>query len=169
MANPCSFCKAECCKSYVITATAFDVLRVMERADRSYHEFAMLHQARFLAFDPDTTMDMEDDSWIYTLGFRSHPCVFLSKNDRCTIYGSAPMACRRFPFMLDGKLNTRFCPIASQLVFRFRSPDVPVDQMLRELEAHRKIVKEWNKKPGKKSECIGFLLGKARTIQPSVP
>ncbi|MDD5171880.1 MAG: YkgJ family cysteine cluster protein [Candidatus ainarchaeum sp.] len=168
MANPCSFCKAECCKSYTITATAFDILRAMQRTGRSHEEFASLHQARLLAFDPDMTLDMEDDSWIYTLGFRSHPCVFL-KNDRCAIHDCAPMACRRFPFTLAGELNTRFCPIPSQLVFRFRSPDVPADKMTHELEAHKKIVKEWNKKPGKKSECIGFLLEKARAIQASVP
>jgi Fe-S-cluster containining protein len=158
--NPCSFCAANCCCSYIITATAFDILRIMERTGRPAEEFAVLHQARLLAFDPDTTLDMEDDSWVYLLGLKSHPCAFL-KADRCTIHSAAPLACRRFPFQLDGKLNVRFCPLASQLAFRVKGPDIKTDQMAKELEAHKEIVKAWNRKPGKKAECMPFLLRQA--------
>jgi len=164
MANPCSFCRAECCKTYVITATAFDVLRAMERTGKPHETFAMLHQARLLAFDPDTTLDMEDDSWVYLLGFKSHPCVFLDKGDRCGIHDASPLACRRFPYQLGGRLNTRFCPLPSQLLFRLKGPDIPAAQMSAELDAHKAIVKEWNKKPGKMSECIPFLLKRAKRI-----
>lgn len=163
MPNPCSLCSANCCKSYIITATAFDVLRIVERTGRPAEEFAALHQARLLAFDPDTTLDMADDGWVYLLGLKCHPCVFLVK-DRCSIHGFAPMACRRFPFQLDGKLNTRFCPLASQLLFRVRSPDVTKDAMVRELEAHKKIVKEWNSKPGNLAGCLAFLLKRAEEL-----
>lgn len=151
---------ANCCKSYMITATAFDVLRAMEHTGRSAGDFAMLHQARILAFDPDNTLDMEDDSWIYLLGFKSHPCVFL-KDNRCTIHGCAPMACRRFPFQLDGGLNARFCPLPSQLVFRIKGADIGISQMEREIVMHKRIVKEWNANPGKKADCIDFLLKRA--------
>ena len=120
--NPCRLCDANCCKSYTITATAFDVLRVMEGTGKPADSFATLHQARLLAFDPDTTMDMEDDSWVYLLGFRSHPCVFL-KDDRCEIRDWAPQSCRRYPFQINGKLNTRFCPLLSQLIFRAKGAD----------------------------------------------
>ncbi|MCI0503945.1 YkgJ family cysteine cluster protein [Candidatus Micrarchaeota archaeon] len=163
MANPCRFCDANCCKSYMITATAFDILRAMERAGRPADGFAMLHQARLLAFDPDTTLDMEDDSWTYLLGFKSHPCAFLDKN-RCTIHASAPLSCRRYPFQLDGKMNARFCPLPSQLIFRIRGADIKADMMKRELEAHKRIVKEWNAAPGRKADCMDFLLRRAREI-----
>jgi Fe-S-cluster containining protein len=162
--NPCSFCPANCCKSYIITATAFDVLRVMEETKKPYGEFAMLHQARLLAFDPDTTLDMEDDGWVYILGFRSHPCAFLEKDNKCAIHDSAPMACRRFPFTLTNSLNARFCPLASQLVFRVKGPDITAGVMVRELEVHKRLVKEWNGKPGKKAECIPFLLERAKEM-----
>jgi Fe-S-cluster containining protein len=158
--NPCSFCDANCCKSYIITVTAFDILRVMEKTGRGPDEFATLHQARLLAFDPDTTLDMEDDSWVYLLGFRSHPCVFLQKN-RCAIHDCAPLSCRRYPFQLDGKLNARFCPFASQMIFRLKGADIPAERMRRELGLYKGIVREWNSGPGKKADCMPFLLKRA--------
>ncbi len=164
MVNPCSFCKANCCKSYTITVTAFDVLRAARRSGRQPGEFAVLHQARLLSYDPDNTLDMADDDWVYLLGFRSHPCVFLGKDDLCTIHDAAPMSCRRYPFQLDGKLNSRFCPLSSSIVFRLKGPDIPASPLVRELEEYRKIVKEWNRKPGKKAECIGFLLSGAEAL-----
>ena len=161
-------CPAHCCKSYTITLTAFDVLRAARASGRKPHEFAVLHQARLLAFDPDTTLDMEDDSWVHILGFRSHPCAFLGKDNLCTIHRDAPMSCRRYPFQLNGKLNTRFCPLPSQLVFRLKGADIRAEPMVQELEAYKKIVKEWNRKPGKKEECIPFLLKMAGAAEGSL-
>ncbi len=162
--NPCSGCPAHCCKSYVITATAFDVLRIMENSGKPYREFAMLHQARLLAFDPDSTLDVTDDGWVYILGLKSHPCVFLGKDDMCSIHGFAPLSCKRYPFMTDGKQNTRFCPLPSQLLFRLKGPDMGAEPLLREIRAHQRIVKEWNGKPGSKAECIPFLLKRAAEL-----
>jgi Fe-S-cluster containining protein len=162
--NPCSYCSANCCISYTITATAFDILRISEKTGRKPEEFAVLSQARLLAFDPDTTLDMSDDGWIYLLGIRSHPCILLGKDNNCTVHDCAPMSCRRYPFQLDGKLNTRFCPLAPQLIFRLKGPDIKTGQMVRELDLYKKIVKEWNKKPGKKDECLGFLLNRAKAL-----
>ena len=164
MPNPCLFCDAECCKSYTITVTAFDILRAAEASGKKPEEFAVLHQARLLAFDPDTTLDMEDDGWVHILGIKSHPCAFLGKDDRCTIHQSAPLSCRRYPFQLNNKLNTRFCPLPSQVVFSLKGPDSSAEQLVHELELHKKIVKEWNKKPGKKADCIKFLLKRAQQL-----
>jgi hypothetical protein len=33
--------------------------------------------------------------------------------------------------------------------------------MVSEIELHKKIVKEWNAKPGKLKDCLGFLLESA--------
>lgn len=167
MASPCTLCDANCCKSYIITVTAFDILRAAESTGRKPSEFAMLHPARLLAFDPDTTLDVEDDSWVYLLGFKSHPCVFLEKN-RCSIHSSAPLSCRRYPFQLDGKLNARFCPLLPSLAFRIKGADIPAKAMRDELEAYKLIVKEWNNKPGKMSGCLDFLLRRARETEPDI-
>jgi hypothetical protein len=37
-----------------------------------------------------------------------------------------------------------------------------VHPLVKELEAYKKIVKEWNKKPGNKSECMQFLIDRAK-------
>jgi Fe-S-cluster containining protein len=163
VASPCSLCDANCCKSYTITVTSFDILRISEDTGRKPEEFAVLLQARLLSFDPDTTLDMGDDARVFLLCIKSHPCFFLKKN-RCIVHGSAPLSCRRYPFQLDGKLNARFCPLSSELLFRLKGAEIKTDGMVRELEAHKRIVKEWNKKPGKRSECMVFLLERARKM-----
>jgi Fe-S-cluster containining protein len=124
----------------------------------------MLHQARLLSFDPDTTLDIKGDGWSYLLGFISHPCAFLKPGGLCSIHDCAPLSCRRYPFMVNGSLNARFCPLPSGLMFRIKGPGSKPDQLVQELEAHKRIVKEWNKKPGKKEDCIKFLLDRAVSI-----
>jgi len=166
MMNPCSLCRAECCKTYIITATAFDIIRLESSTGRPASSFAMLHPARMLSFDPDTTMDMSDDSWPHVLGLESHPCVFLDKG-RCLVHGSAPLSCRRYPYQLGGKLNARFCPLPSSLLFRLKGADIPEAGLKAELGAHKRIVGEWNKRPGRKAECLEFLLSRAREITSS--
>ena len=164
MLNPCSLCSAHCCKSYTITVTAFDVARICGATGKKPEEFAVLHQTRLLSYDPDLTLDIKDDNWTYLLGFPSHPCIFLGKDNLCTIHEHAPMSCRRYPFDLGNKMNTRFCPLPSQLLFRLKGPDIKTTQYQKELEEYKKIVKEWNKNPGKKEECIKFLLAHSKNI-----
>ncbi|MBI5227372.1 YkgJ family cysteine cluster protein [Candidatus Micrarchaeota archaeon] len=159
--NPCSLCPANCCKSYTITVTAFDVARVCKATGKKPEEFVVFHQARLLSYDPDTTLDMTDDNWPCILGFKSHQCIFLGKDNLCTIHESAPLSCRRYPYTLNSKLNTRFCPLPSQLLFRLKGPDIPANEqspLVQELQAYKQVVKDWNKKPGKKEDCIRFLL-----------
>ncbi len=163
MVNPCALCPANCCKTYTITVTAFDILRITKETGKPHSEFAVLHQARLLSYDPDTTLEMEDDNWVYILGFRSHPCVFLGKDNLCTIHSFAPLSCRRYPYQLNDRLNTRFCPLPSQLLFRLKGPDIKKTPLVSELEAYKKIVKEWNAGPKKMDKCIQFLLDKAGT------
>ncbi len=161
MLNPCSFCPANCCKSYTITVTAFDVFRVCKATGRKPEEFVVFHQARLLSYDPDTTLDMKDDPWPCILGFKSHPCIFLGKDNLCTIHESAPLSCRRYPYQLNDKLNTRFCPLPSQLLFRIKGPDISASSLspiVKEMIDYKTIVKEWNAKPGNKKDCVAFLL-----------
>lgn len=164
MLNPCSFCDANCCKSYTITATAFDILRIAAATGRPPEQFAALHPARLLSFDPDLTLDMEGDNWAYLLGIKSHPCVFLSPGNQCSIHRAAPLSCRRYPFQLDGRMNARFCPLASRLVFALRDPDAGTEGLIRELGLQKELVREWNSRPGRKSACMPFMLGRAKEL-----
>ncbi len=168
MLNPCSFCNADCCKNYTITASAFDVVRVCRATGKDYEEFVVLHEPRLLSYDPEMVLDTKEGC--YLLGFKSHPCVFLRKDNLCSIHDSAPLPCRHYPFTAAGSLNARFCPLVPQIIFRLKGPDMPKSLLLKELEAYKGIVKEWNKKPGKKQDCIPFLLKKAgQMIYPGFP
>ncbi len=162
MFNPCSLCDANCCKSYLITITSFDVLRIANATGKLPGDFATLHQARLLSFDPDNSIDIKDDNWSYLLGLKSHPCVFLGKDNLCTIHNSAPLSCRRYPFTLTSKMNARFCPLPSKLMFVVKGADISCEGLKNELTAHQSIVKEWNNKPGTKEECMVFLLERAK-------
>lgn len=164
MFNPCSFCPAHCCKTYTITTTIFDILRICEKTSKSPEEFVVLHQARLLSYDPDMTMDMSDDPYSYLIGLKSHPCIFLDKENKCSIHEFAPLSCKRYPFTLNGKINGRFCPIINRALFTLKGPDINQDKIIEEIIAHKKIVKKWNCKPAKKIECINFLINEAKKI-----
>jgi len=164
MPSPCSLCSAECCKTYTITVTAFDILRICEKTGNPSNEFAFLHEPRLLNYDPELVLDTEDGYGRYLLGIRSHPCIFIGKDNRCMIHEFAPLSCRRYPFTLSGSFNGRFCPAFPGLLLRLKGPDLPNESMAHELNMHKKIVGEWNRKPGKKDDCVAFLLEKAKAL-----
>lgn len=153
--NPCTFCDAKCCKTYQISVTSFDVKRICGKGMNP--DFVEFHPPTMLAYDPDTVLDFEDDYRGGILGFKSHPCYFLQGN-KCTIHKFAPLSCRRYPFTISSSINPRFCPFFSQFLFRIKGADIKKDALVSELAKYKSIVKQWNKKPGKKSECLQFLL-----------
>jgi len=113
-----------------------------------------------LAYDPDTVLDFEDDYRGGIIGFKSHPCYFL-KDNKCTIHKFAPLSCKRYPFTIYNTLNARFCPFSSKILFKINGSDVKSDPLVKELAKYKLIVKEWNKKPGKKEDCLRFLLDRS--------
>ena len=162
--NPCSFCRASCCKNYTITTTSFDVLRLHRHTGRKPAEFAVLHEARLLCYDLDLLLDFADHPRSHLLGLKSHPCVFLGKDGLCRVHASAPLSCRRYPFTTAGSMNARFCPLIPQVMFWLKGPDIPKNPILKELDAYKEIVEEWNKKSEKKNGCIPFLMKRSEEI-----
>ena len=75
MVNPCVFCSAECCKTYTITTTIFDILRISSKTGKLPEDIAFLHEPRLLSYDPDMVLDTTDGYGYYLLGIRSHPCA----------------------------------------------------------------------------------------------
>ncbi len=159
MDNPCSFCPASCCKTYTITTTSFDILRISRRSGFAPEAFALFHPVKLLSYDADTVLDFKEGSGI--LGIKSHPCFFLGSDNLCQVHKYAPLSCRRYPFTVKGKMNTRFCPLPASILFRFKKPDIGSEQLVHELQEYKKIVKEWNKKPGEKKDCLKYLLEKS--------
>jgi len=162
MINPCKTCSAMCCKTYTITVTSFDIHRAALESKKDPEEFATLHPVRLLTYDPDTVLDFED-ARSAILGIKSHPCYFI-KDNLCTIYKSAPLSCKRYPHTLNNTVNPRFCPLASQLLFRIRKPDLDKKIFTAELDQYKEIVKKWNKKQGKKEDCLEYLLEATKTL-----
>jgi len=157
MINPCSLCLANCCKTYMITVTSFDVLRICTATSKHYSDFTVLHKPG-LIYDPDMVLDTTDGCGSYILGLKSHPCIFLGDYNRCNIHDFSPLSCRRFPHTLDSKINARFCPPFAKLFFSLKKPGVTTSIYKKELDQYKQIVKQWNRSPGKQADCIRFLL-----------
>lgn len=161
MVDPCSLCHVDCCRTYTVTVTPFDILRISERSGMAPKDFSAIHRLRLLSYDPQTVLEFDDGS-SGILGLKSHPCIFLGNDDRCMVHGYAPLSCRRYPFTLSGKMNARFCPLLSRMMFRIKGPDIGDSGIRSELLAYKDIVEEWNRKPGSKGGCLGFLLMRAK-------
>ncbi|MBU0591082.1 YkgJ family cysteine cluster protein [Candidatus Micrarchaeota archaeon] len=156
--NPCTLCNANCCKTYTITVTPQDIIRISNATGKKPEEFAVLHEAKLLSYDPDLVLTTLDGYGYYLLGIKSHPCIFLEKSNKCSVHSSAPLSCKRYPFAISGVLNTRFCPSLSKFLFRLKCPDIDDVQLKKEISDYKEIVRTWNYKPGKKEEVLGFVL-----------
>lgn len=183
--SPCNLCSAICCKDYFITVTSFDVLRVAEKLDKRPEEFAVLEPARIFNQDNETVLECYNDDrsgtdnayrtdkkggtqtlqtrYDYLLTFKSHPCIFLSRDNRCEIFDFAPRSCRSYPLNLSGKMLPHpRCQSVSRLAFSVLSLASRVrhksdSAYARELEEYKKLVKEWNSRRGTKERCWEFL------------
>ncbi len=164
MPNPCTLCPAPCCKDYTVTVTSFDILRISQRADLEPREFAEFKECTIFNKDPETVFRFSDGDFPegYILIIKSHPCFFMDIKNKCMIHGYAPLSCRRYPFDIAGNMNARFCPWYSKILFRHRGPEIGLEPYLKEIKAYRGIVAKWNRNPGKKADCMVFLLDESR-------
>ncbi len=160
--DPCSFCSGECCKTYLITVTSFDILRIQQKTGKRPEQFSALHSGRLLFYDDDTILQF-DDGTEAILGLKSHPCIFLNGR-RCSIYEHAPLSCRCYPHTLYGSMKARFCPIIPRIIFWLKGPDKRMAQAEKEFSEYKKIVKKWNANPGKREECLRFLLNVSKSV-----
>jgi Fe-S-cluster containining protein len=162
--NPCTLCSAPCCKDYMVTCTSFDVLRISRRARLPAEKFAMIEECRLFNRDPQTVLRFSDVDFPegYILIIKSHPCFFLDSDNRCMVHEYAPFSCRRYPFDISGKMNARYCPAHSKLLFRLQGPSVDVGPYMRQIDAYRALVREWNDNPGRHSDCMPWLLERSR-------
>ena len=169
MINPCSLCSAKCCKEYLITVTSFDILRIMQNTNKKPEEFCSLIYARILNPNNETVLECyekDGDKFPieFVLALKSHPCTFLGKDNRCTIYKFAPLSCRLYPYKnTDREMIPRpLCPSVSNLLFRIQRPSVKIAEYQKHMIAYKEIVAKWNKKKGTPEECMGFLLEESK-------
>jgi len=162
MPSPCDLCPANCCRDLYITVTVFDVIRIAERTGREPGGFCLFYPLRLINFDNDTVLEFHDGRFMeeHILCLKSHPCLFLERN-RCRIHDFSPSVCRAFPKGIDGVYKTRLCPFPAGLAFRVLGTDMRKTYAW-ELGAYKEIVAEWNRSRGKKDDCMGFLLKRAK-------
>ncbi len=167
MPNPCSLCNAACCKDYIITTTSFDVARIVEGNGMAINSFAVLYPAKMLNLDESTVLECyaNGQRYDYVLALKSHPCVFLGDNNRCQIHKLAPFTCRRYPISQNGKIFERAsCNPISKLMFAVFGVHLKKEEHNSQIDEYRKIVAKWNRKHGKREDCLGFLLNESRDI-----
>jgi Fe-S-cluster containining protein len=104
----CTRC-ANCCKTMQPTFTDEDITRIAAHLGLSREAFV----AEYLETDP------------VSYRTKATPCPFLGGDDRCTIYGVRPQACREFPHTDKAgftsrvylhSTNTLSCPAAYHVV-----------------------------------------------------
>lgn len=159
--SPCKFCDGNCCISFVITVTSFDVKRIIEATGLRAEEFAELRSLDLLSFDDNQVIETTDGEYkgYYVLALKSHPCYFFDSKNGCKINDYKPLACRIYPHDQRGDFGKRaFCPFLPSLFFRLSKPS---KELLAKYEKEKKIysqlVKKCNQKKITKDEAFAFL------------
>ncbi|MCP4647334.1 MAG: YkgJ family cysteine cluster protein [bacterium] len=157
--NPCSGCKAPCCRDYLITLTSFDVSRIAGNTGKKPEEFAILSTANLLNLNESTILECHEknERYDYLLSLKSHPCIFLKENN-CSIHRFAPYICRSYPRTSEGNLLGRArCNIIQKAGFKLAGVSISKEEYSKQMTEYVELVKEWNKKKGTKEECWEFL------------
>jgi len=158
----CDLCCAECCRTFVITVTSFDVLRIAENTGKKPEDFSYLRRLDMLRYEDNMLVECHDDKFpdYYLLSLKSHPCIFL-KDDVCSIHEFKPASCRLYPVMGNGKKNSRaVCPLFSSIFF---SADKKlIERHNSEKEAYERIVEECNSEKLGKKDAFDYILRKTK-------
>ncbi|MEM3373239.1 MAG: YkgJ family cysteine cluster protein [Candidatus Anstonellales archaeon] len=166
---PCKFCDARCCKDYVITISSFDILKIVETLKierKDYNRYFVLEEASILNKDESTVIFAYDDDkklYEFVLALKSQPCVFLQKDNKCSIYAVAPLVCKLYPFRYNGKfLKSARCTLFSKTLFYVMKNQSEIDSIANtfseNLDKYRYIIRKWNSNPGLKSEFFDFVI-----------
>ena len=157
----CIGCNAPCCRDLIITVTAFDVLRAAKASELPPETFAELRPLDLLYYNPkEVVVALEGgEEGHYVLAFRSHPCFFYDERKGCTIYKSAPLACRLYPYNSEGRLTGSLCPLKNKLL-HFLKP--PSQALLKAYEEERRtywgIVEKVNRQRLQRERAFHELL-----------
>jgi Fe-S-cluster containining protein len=128
--------------------------------------FSELYPAKMLNLDESTVLECYESGYRYdyVLALKSHPCIFLGKDNRCRIHKLAPFTCRRYPVSQNGRIFERApCNPISKLMFAVFGVHMTCKEHMTQIERYRAIVAKWNKKHGKKEDCIDFLIAESKS------
>ncbi len=167
---PCRHC-ANCCTETTVPLTDADVRRIMKYTGMHAGDIVRMYDST------ETDYETERPGWIklsygkrlMALRRKNHRCLFLSRENFCTIYPARPITCRTFPYMIyrpqapspEVRINTAIrckCKYGPETDF-----DELVAAALREEEedaAYHEKVERWNRRGyhGDKASFLEWLL-----------
>jgi len=165
MISPCTGCSAPCCRDYLITITSFDVQRILDNSKLKVEDFAELAPAKLLNLNDELVLECYEDGlrYDYVLALKSHPCTFLDEKNKCTIHSFAPYICRTYPYNSAKRLIGRArCNFFQKAAFAVSGVEISSTEYSEQISAYIELVREWNKRHGKKEECLDFLIKNSR-------
>ncbi len=111
----CAKCSA-CCREMIVVLTHHDVNRITEATGLAAQSFVTMYSPREIALEPDHKGWVKMPSCKRVMGLKQKQgrCVFLSRNNGCTIYNARPVACRTYPLDIELCRNNRITAIGFQ-------------------------------------------------------
>lgn len=164
----CTGC-GNCCRDTVVCITDEDVRRITQGTGKSPLDFVRFYTEK------EVSMDQRDPLWvrfgkskaIMALRWKNDQCIFLDKDNRCTIYEHRPVTCRDHPFnttlsetgAVEKILLSRVvkCPHEWDGHVTRRSLKTVQRWNERQEEAYCAKVREWNRRPHSRPTRPAFL------------
>ncbi|GIW22983.1 MAG: hypothetical protein KatS3mg068_1990 [Candidatus Sericytochromatia bacterium] len=156
----CQSC-GNCCKYFDVNITDYDIARILEnRPDLKIDDFIEVVKPRVKS--EVENLKLADDKIamiILKQKENSKECVFLTKDNKCSIHEFKPIGCRTWPFTLniyngDVKWNNLFRPFLKNKCAHKLEDNSNDENFVREnieklidnLNTYKIKVREWNKK-----------------------
>lgn len=159
----CTFCNAICCKTFTITVSVFDVLRISHYTGRDPWDFSEWIKPRILNLSSEI---IETKEGMYVWALKSHPCIFL-KGNACSIYSFAPMSCRLYPHNIKGEVvSYPICPLISKTLFKinFKQSESLRKRAEEETYLYRQLLSELKALNLPLNEAKEWMLSKGKVL-----
>ena len=152
----CTGC-GNCCKGTIVMLTDSDVRRIVEGTGMAPREFV-----RFFG-EHELIMNKRHPFWVrlanrqgaMALRWGRQRCIFLDREDRCSIYEHRPLACREHPFTIRlsnrGAVESLALSKASECLYELDGnitrPELAAVSLWNEEESaeYQRHVKAWNR------------------------
>ncbi|MFA5049405.1 MAG: YkgJ family cysteine cluster protein [Candidatus Micrarchaeia archaeon] len=161
----CSKCQANCCKSYLIALTSFDLRRIYKKTNSldffttiNADNFDTCLAQSFILFEKDAPKEY----FLVLSRKKNGSCIFLGKDNLCAIYNERPIVCRIYPFryrnekiLYKDKIK---CPAEWEITPKIKEEFLKAHKMqLEELKSFGARCREWNANHSKTGNLELFL------------
>jgi Fe-S-cluster containining protein len=153
--DSCLSCDGNCCRSYTVPLTHFDLSRIISYGIPQHMSVDWLPVGSMFSTYPDVRLD---DGYHYMVlkKVAGGACTFSvcdKESLRCGIHGNHPLLCRIYPYDLDGNLVSKMC----KAVKPFRPLNDLLPQGRLELSDYSDKVSVWNRNRRKSRRPLDFI------------